>query len=152
MKEYEELARLFNHHCLGMHSLREDPAQPSAGLKKTVMIVDDNIDIILALREILKDYYHLVIAYNFEQVVSKMASVRVDLILLDIRMARVDGIGIFKAIKLKNENIPVIFHSASPGDDEKVQEIKTLPHQGYLTKGDYSGNEVLAKIREELRG
>lgn len=127
-------------------SPEQDPeAEVSLSSKKSLLIVDDNPDVIASLSVILNKKYELILCSNFEEIQKKI-NPDIKVALLDIKMANKDGIEVFSFLKSQNPDIKIIFHSAYPGSEEIGKKAHSLPHFGYLTKGAYSITELLAKI------
>lgn len=123
------------------------PAQksPNDGTKKELLIIDDNLEVIQALTLILSKEYRLVICNSYEDSKSKMRD-DIKVVLLDIKMALINGIEVFALLKKQYPNTNIIFHSAYPGSDASGVYAQELPHSGYLIKGEYSINELLLTI------
>jgi len=117
--------------------------------KETVMIIDDNIEMIDALSLVLKDHYIVIPCLSYEEARTKLTS-QIRVVILDIKMANKDGIEVFQLLKRENENLGIIFHSAYPGSEEKAQQAQNLGHSGYLTKGEYTMMALLETIEKTL--
>jgi CheY-like chemotaxis protein len=115
--------------------------------KNLVMIIDDNKEVLDALSIILENFYELTLCYSFEEAIQKMKP-EIKVALLDIKMAYKDGIEIFGLLKERYPNLRIIFHSAYAGSDKNVKLAESLPHFGYLTKGEYNVTELLNKLQE----
>lgn len=143
MDNFNELRTVF-----GMETLEAKKAE----VKKSLMIIDDNQDVINNLEVILKRRYHVVSCLSFDEARKKLDSLikeyGLPVILLDIKMAVKDGIEVFKLLKEINPELPIIFHSAYPGSDEHAKAVKNLPHDGYLTKGTYMIDELLDTLKK----
>jgi DNA-binding NtrC family response regulator len=122
-------------------SLLPDRVEPVS----TVMIIDDNIDIIAAMTALLQPTYRVIPCLNHEEALTRLTrDVRV--VLLDIKMAGKDGIEVFTLLKQQRPDLRIIFHSAYPGSSEKAVKVERLHHNGYLTKGDFTARELLTVI------
>jgi len=136
--------------------------------KKTVFIVDDDQTIRYSLQRYLTKLGFEVrtLANGFEVLLLAMYIVP-DLIITDIRMPKLDGITLLKALKNNEETskVPVIFMSAYPRDEilEQAKElgasyflikpfpleylddllIKTMPDMKEVRPGKESGSEDL---------
>jgi len=77
------------------------------------------------------------------------ATVRPDLILLDVMMPDGDGFEVVRRIRAVGPRVPVIFLTARCGVHERVAGL-TLGGDDYVTK-PFSLDEVLARIRAVLR-
>jgi CheY-like chemotaxis protein len=76
---------------------------------------------------------------------------KVDLILLDLLLPRLDGIYLLRAIREKNlaKNIPIFIFTNY--DTPKVRKAaKELKVDGFLLKTDYTPKEVVQIIKEHL--
>jgi CheY-like chemotaxis protein len=78
-----------------------------------VLIVDDEENVrFLYEQELIDEGYQTVLACDGKECLEKVASEKPDIVLLDIRMPRMDGLeAIGKIIEL-NKNIPIIINSA----------------------------------------
>lgn len=81
---------------------------------KTIIIVDDEED----LRENLKDLlefkgYNVIDFTNGEDFLKVFDSIQAHLVLLDIQLPGIDGIGILKEVKKRKPDLPVVMVSAS---------------------------------------
>ncbi|MCB1179561.1 MAG: response regulator [Leptospiraceae bacterium] len=113
--------------------------------KKNILIIDDNNDVVNSLSIVLNGTYNLILCKSFEEVKSKF-NPDIKVCLLDIKMANLNGIDLFPLLKTNYPNLNIIFHSAYPGNESLVERINSLPHSGYLTKGDYNITELLQTI------
>ncbi|MCZ6634234.1 MAG: response regulator [bacterium] len=127
-----------------------DPEEGKDDHKEAIMIIDDNAEIIAALTLVLKDYYIIISCLSFEEARAKLTS-KIRVVMLDIKMANKDGIEAFQLLKQENETLRIIFHSAYPGSEEKAQQAKSMAHDGYLTKGEYTTVELLETIQKTLK-
>jgi CheY-like chemotaxis protein len=104
--------------------------------KKMIFVVDDDQTIRYSLQRYLTKLGFEVktLANGFEVLLLSMYMVP-DLLISDIRMPKLDGVTLLKALK-NNEgtkNVPVIFMSAYP-KDEILEEAKTLGAKYFLIK------------------
>lgn len=112
-----------------------------------ILIVDDDPMVLEAIKETFIDDYEIALASSGEEAVSFLTdNQNVDAIILDIRMARVDGLVTASKLKEINPNIPIIFHTGYPGEySEKTIEKDYQPF-------DYVGkNERPARLRRAVR-
>jgi DNA-binding NtrC family response regulator len=105
--------------------------------QQTLMIVDDNPRIIDALSAVLRDKYAIVGCASAAEV-ERRYSDEIKAVLLDIKMAPDDGTVIFAQLRKKSPQLPIIFHTAYPGNSEAVDRIRELDPDGFLLKGDYT--------------
>ncbi len=136
-----------------------EKAQKSSRLA-SVMIIDDNQDVLDGLIDILQDHYRLLPCLSYEEAQHKLDHQiqqgglhqnSLPIVLLDIKMAYKDGVEAFRLLKEGHPDLKIIFHSAYPGTDIHAKEIKNLPHAGYLTKGKYTISELIHSIQSALK-
>ena len=100
--------------------------------KKTIMVVDDNPDIITIVRTILEGKgYNVLYAYSGAELLTSLETQKPDLVVLDIMMPQMDGLEVLTRMKGAPEtsSIPVILLTA------KVQYEDVLG--GYKLGADY---------------
>ena len=100
--------------------------------KKTIMVVDDNPDIITIVKTILEGRgYTVFSASSGPELLNMLPNHKADLIILDIMMPEMDGLEVLTRLKGKTEtaSIPVILLTA------KVQYEDVLG--GYKLGADY---------------
>ena len=100
--------------------------------KKTIMVVDDNPDIITIVRTILEGKgYNVLSAYGGAELLPRLEEQKPDLIILDIMMPQMDGLEALTRLKGAPDTspIPVILLTA------KVQYEDVLG--GYKLGADY---------------
>jgi two-component system alkaline phosphatase synthesis response regulator PhoP len=121
--------------------------------KKTILIVDDEPDIVNLTEKFLKLGNFDTITCNngkdaMEIVKDKYSNIA--LILLDIMMPGISGYSVLKEIKTndKYKDIIVILFTVK-SFNEDIQKGKKLGADGYLTK-PFSGKELLRFVKEKL--
>jgi CheY-like chemotaxis protein len=118
--------------------------------KESVLIVDDNIEVIEALRQILEDHYHVVACRSYAEVdLCRTDDIRV--VLLDVKMAPRDGVAIFSLLRQRSKKVRIIFNTAYPGESIIASKLRELDSDGYLTKGEYSTEELKEAIERAMR-
>jgi two-component system, chemotaxis family, chemotaxis protein CheY len=100
-----------------------------------ILVVDDDADLLQALREILRDEGYVVACVeNGRQAMDVLrAGARPCVILLDIRMPAMDGLA-FRREQLEDQTIakiPVVFFTADPSEED---EARRLGVEFYLKK------------------
>jgi len=121
--------------------------------KKTIMVVDDNPDIVTILRITLESNgFNVRCAYSGEELFASLEELKPDLILLDIMMPQMDGLEVLARLKGNpaTASIPVILLTAK-ADDEDVQIGYKMGADIYITK-PFTGTEVLEVINLVLGG
>lgn len=113
---------------------------------KTILIVDDDIDIGNLEQEVLeKEGYLVKRAYSGTETLLFLENNRVDLILLDLMLPGLSGEDVLDKIK----NIPTIVVSAKIGIDDKVAMLFSGACD-YITK-PFDTKELLARVYLRLQ-
>lgn len=81
---------------------------------RRVLTIDDEKAIRISFRNYLEDYDYLVEeAENGREGLEKISSFKPDVVMVDLRMPEVDGLGVLDAVKQLDENLPVIVISGT---------------------------------------
>jgi PleD family two-component response regulator len=96
-----------------------DKDNPNDKKKKVVLAIDDIIVHLRTVRNALDQYYEVKVVKSGEQALLVLATIKVDLVLLDIEMPGLSGFDILKTIKNvpSTRDIPVIFVSSHVSTD-----------------------------------
>jgi len=118
---------------------------------KTILVCDDEKDIVDVLSyNLTKEGFNVITAYNGQEALQKI-SPEIDLILLDVMMPQLDGIEVCKRLREnpKTRDISIIFLTAR---NSEIDEIKGLEAGGddYISK-PISIKRLLARINSVLR-
>jgi two-component system response regulator HydG len=117
---------------------------------QTILIVDDEESHRLMLRAHLEqEGFATVEAMDGQEAIAKAAERNVDLILMDIRMPRLDGMEALLRIKQLNPTIPVIMMTAYGSIESAVKALQAGATD-YLTK-PLDSNELIVKVQKALR-
>ncbi len=116
---------------------------------QTVLVVDDDSDIVTALKiYLLPEGYRILEAYNGKEAIDIIEKEHVDLILMDIMMPEMDGVT--ATAKLRETcNIPIILLTAKSEDTDKILGLN-IGADDYITK-PFNPMEVIARVRSQLR-
>src|SRR5262249_2052179 len=120
--------------------------------KSKILIVEDEEILLTALSEELKqEGFDVVGAVDGEDGESKALSEKQNLILLDLVMPKLDGIGTLKFLKENpaSKEIPVMILT-NLSDYDKVSDALSLGAMDYLVKANYRLEELVAKIKMVL--
>lgn len=93
--------------------------------KSTILVVDDSMSNLLLVQDILncEDEYNVLVESDGENVVTDLNNNKVDLILLDVMMPKIDGFEVCRRVKqdLAFKDIPVIFLTAKVDEASLVK-------------------------------
>ncbi len=120
-------------------------AKPAARDERPrVVLADDNADMRDYVRRLLADRYVVEVVVDGEEALAAIRAKRPDLVLTDVMMPRLDGLGLLQTIRADPElrDLPVILLSARAGEEV---EGRTAGADDYLTK-PFSARELVARI------
>jgi DNA-binding response OmpR family regulator len=118
-------------------------------MKQTILVVDDHASV----RTLVSDYlseqgYRVLTANDGDEGLLVARRLRPDLVLLDIMMPGLDGLGFLRAYR-RDHGAPVILLTARVEETDKVVGLE-LGADDYITK-PFGMKELLARVRAVLR-
>ncbi|HHD74919.1 MAG TPA: hybrid sensor histidine kinase/response regulator [Nitratifractor sp.] len=117
----------------------------------SILIVDDTVENLKYLSTLLRAHgYDVRASADPEHALSVTATLKPDLILLDIKMPKIDGFTFAKRLKSQNEfrETPIIFISALDSVDDKLKAFSS-GGVDYITK-PFHEQEVLVRVGTHL--
>jgi DNA-binding response OmpR family regulator len=125
--------------------------------KTTVLLVDDDIELLQFESKFLSEYYNVLIAENGKEALEVLKKSNVNIVVSDVMMPEMDGLEFMERVKsdIEYSHIPVILLTAKVNNQSKVQGYE-LGADAYLDK-PFSVDVLLARIenllqsREKLR-
>ena len=121
-------------------------------MAKTILVVDDEADIVDMLKDMLTETgYEVVTASDGKEALRKTKLLKPDLIVLDVNMPKMDGSEVIFTLK-QNEatkNIPVIFLTALRSREDGFGIEKNVGGIPTFAK-PFDFDELLGKIREMI--
>jgi signal transduction histidine kinase len=116
-----------------------------------VLVVDDNADMRDHLQSVLLPYFRIITANNGQHALQKIQEHPPALILSDIMMPVLDGIGLLQEVKANKAtaHIPVILLTARAGEESKMVGWETGADD-YLTK-PFSSKELISRIASQIK-
>ncbi len=117
--------------------------------QKRILLVDDNPDMLMVLSDILKNAGYVVKKTRSAQGAMKIVEQKFpDLVLIDLRMPKTDGIQLMHSIKKKNPEILVIIYSGYPSIGTAVEALKDGADD-YISK-PFKLNELRTRVSKVL--
>lgn len=117
--------------------------------QETILVVDDNKEIVYSISELLKyEGYQTIGAYDGMQALDVLEQNKIDLILLDVMMPRLNGLSTLMKLREKHK-IPVIILSAKTEESDKVSGL-IMGADDYVEK-PYNPAELIARVKAHLR-
>lgn len=120
--------------------------------KKTVLVVEDNVEMRGFLRHVLSNYFVILDAENGEDGLRKALAQRPDLIISDVMMPVMDGYDMTRALK-ENEKtcrIPIILLTARAKNLNSMVEGLNIGADDYISK-PFNIKELIARANALLR-
>src|SRR3954469_7941137 len=95
--------------------------------------------------------YQTVCATDGKEALARVAAGRPDLVLLDLAMPVLDGLGFLRAFRADpaNARVPVIVLTAS-AERQSVMEAPALAAREYLLKSRFSMQDMLDRVKRRL--
>ena len=123
-------------------------------VKKRLLIVDDEQDVTLTLHAILQEGGFEVVSFNDPLLALQSFKPRhYELVILDIKMPKMDGFELYREIKRKDNHVKVCFLTAISEFIEYEQYKKeTYPKMGerYFIAKPVSNDELIRRVNEML--
>lgn len=114
-----------------------------------ILIVEDDPDIMQILDAyLIRDGYRTVRAGDGETAITHFSMLRPDLILLDIRLPKLDGIDVLTRIR-RERDTPVIMVTALAEDMDKLTGLR-LGADDYIIK-PFNPQEIIARVNAVLK-
>ena len=114
-------------------------------MAKKILIVEDEKNLrSLYKREFVEEGYDVFIASDGEEAIELFNKESLDLIILDIRIPKVDGIEVMKRILVQNKDIPIIINSAY---GSYMDDFMSWAAKAYVLKSS-DLTELKTKVRE----
>jgi CheY-like chemotaxis protein len=123
-----------------------------AEIKKTILVVDDEPDIMTFITTLLQDNgYETMTAENGEEALDRVKEKRPDLVSLDVTMPETSGVRFYRNIKESEDwkDIPIIIVTGISDEFEKFISTRKQvpPPEGYISK-PIDEQELLGLIKK----
>lgn len=114
-----------------------------------ILVCDDDKEIVEAIEIYLtQEGYEVLKAYDGVQALEKLKSEKVDLLVIDVMMPRLDGVRATLKIR-ENNPLPIIILSAKSEDADKILGLN-VGADDYVTK-PFNPLELVARVKSQLR-
>jgi CheY-like chemotaxis protein len=121
-------------------------------VSKTILVVEDEAILLEAYVMILQNAgYNVVAARDGQEAIDFLEKTNPDLILLDLRMPRVDGIGLLRELRNNNKKIKskiIVFSNLD--SQHEINEAYSLGADRYILKAWASPKELLQLVEDTL--
>lgn len=114
-----------------------------------ILICDDEKEIVEAIQLYLQEEgYHTFNCYHGEEALAVIKKEKIDLVILDIMMPKLDGIATTRQIR-RHSDVPILIISAKTQDTDKIIGLN-IGADDYITK-PFNMLELLARVKSSLR-
>jgi DNA-binding response OmpR family regulator len=120
-------------------------------MPKEILIVDDEPSIVVPIQFLMEQQgYSVLVAGNGEDALDIIYKYKLDLILLDIMLPRIDGYEVCEIVRLdpRYRDIKIIFLTAK-GREVEIAKGLALGADAYITK-PFSNTELVSQVKELL--
>ncbi len=126
------------------------PDKGAAIARPRVLVADDNADMCHYIVRLLNNRYEVMAVGDGLAALTEIRRHPPDLVLSDIMMPQLDGIGLLKAVRADPaiHTIPVILLSARAGEDSRIEGLEQAADD-YLVK-PFSAQELIARVATHL--
>ncbi|HEX5657091.1 MAG TPA: ATP-binding protein [Polyangiales bacterium] len=116
-----------------------------------IVLADDNADMREYVTRLLRERWRVTAVVDGAEALEVARREPVDLVLSDIMMPNLDGLGLLQALRsdARKANVPIILLSARAGDDARVEGLEAGADD-YLVK-PFSARELLARVGTHLQ-
>lgn len=121
--------------------------------KKRILIIDDDeVFPMLMSRELPEDAYEVSVARDGEEGLKKFDELKPNLVLLDMMMPKVTGIGFLKELRSRGKKTatPILVTSNMSGM-EQIGNATALGVRGYIIKSDENVADIIKTIAQVFR-
>lgn len=126
------LPRIYPEQTPQQHDLKEKQNETLSGTlqtiqrRATVLLVDDNRDLLLFLEDTLSSQYNTSSCMDGNEAIAFLKKETVDLIISDVMMPNMDGMELCAAIKknILTSHIPVLLLTAKVGTEDRIQGLE----------------------------
>jgi two-component system alkaline phosphatase synthesis response regulator PhoP len=119
-------------------------------MRARILIVEDDPAILAGLEEKLRREGHEPLtAADGEAARQMLAGERLDLVVLDLMLPKLDGLSVLKWLRRKSKSLPVLILSAKGLEDDKVEGLRAGADD-YLAK-PFGLKELMARVDALLR-
>lgn len=116
--------------------------------RRRILVADDEEGIRESINLILGDQFELAYAADGEEALTALADGSFDLLLLDIKMPKLDGLEVLRRLKHRNARTPVLMLTAYQSV-ELAKEAVRLGAKDYLPK-PFEREQILNAVQSAL--
>jgi len=91
----------------------------------SILVVDDDLGVRESLKMILMDKYYVSTASNIDEAINSLKVIEPELIFLDIKISKENGLDFLKQIHSDKSNIPVVMITAFPSSQTAITAFRS---------------------------
>ncbi|HJL18399.1 MAG TPA: response regulator [Sandaracinaceae bacterium LLY-WYZ-13_1] len=130
----------------------EVPAAPEAREPPTLLVVDDSLTTLALEKTILESAgYRVLGTTDGERALQILAEAEVDLVVSDVEMPRMDGLGLTRALRSSNRTraVPIVLLTGLSREEDRQRGLRAGA-DAYLVKNAFDQSELLAEVERLL--
>ena len=120
-------------------------------MKKKILVVDDEVDLVETIRFPLEmEGFQVLVSYNGEDALNQARKESPDLILLDIMLPKLDGYKVCRLLKFdeRHKHIPILMLTAKTQARDQQTGMETGADE-YITK-PFDIDQLMEKVKAYL--
>ena len=136
----------------GIGEHKETESAPAGNdTASTILVVEDNEDLLQMLKRLLMPTYHVLTAYNGREAIEVVDNETVDLILTDVMMPIMDGMEMTRELRNRKDapNCPIIMLTAKHDDEDRAEAYRAGA-DAYITK-PFNTSVLMVRIQSLLQ-
>ena len=105
--------------------VNEEPEEYTEEDGYKLLVVEDNLELLMLMKQLLKSTYHVYIARNGKEAMKVIAKKELDLIISDVMMPEMDGLELTRTIKAdpNYNHLPIILLTAKTQEEDEKQAL-----------------------------
>lgn len=116
--------------------------------KKTILLVEDDEDLLYLTTEIVKDHFNVIPALNGSQAWDRLNKEKIDCIVSDLALPDMDGVALLRKLRDANFDTPVIIVTGK-SSLYYAEKCADLGVSGYINK-PYDVNYLIKRINSAI--
>jgi chemotaxis protein histidine kinase CheA len=128
-------------------------AQENRSRRRTVLVADDSITTRSLLRSVLEGGgYRVRTASDGDEALRIARSERIDLVVSDVRMPRLDGIGLLLRLRgdARTSRLPLVLFSGAQSEEDRQRGL-AAGASAYLAKSDFERGQLVDVVTQLLK-
>ncbi len=128
-------------------------AHDARSRRRTVLVADDSITTRSLLRSVLEGGgYRVRTASDGDEALRIARSEPIDLVVSDVRMPRLDGIGLLQRLRSdpRTSTLPLVLFSGANNDEDKQRGL-SAGASAYLAKSDFERGQLVDVVTQLLQ-